>query len=183
VNKVYKKIAVITLDILKKKSWHILSLSEVKNKSKIRSFDELIKSKQELLKILNNYFDYNLSLQAKSLENSNQKDMIFEILMIRFDILQSNRKGIISIFNSFKKKPQELIFLLPNLLDSIVLMFKFTKISSTGIIGQMKIKGIFIIYISSFLVWIKDDSPSLEKTMKSLDNYLDQAGKILKFIN
>jgi ubiquinone biosynthesis protein COQ9 len=62
-------------------------------------------------------------------------------------------------------------------------MFKFTKISSTGIIGQMKIKGIFIIYISSFLVWIKDDSPSLEKTMKSLDNYLDQAGKILKFIN
>ena len=49
--------------------------------------------------------------------------------------------------------------------------------------GQLKVKGVFIVYLSSFLVWIKDDTPSLEKTMTALDNYLDKAGKILKLVN
>ena len=31
-------------------------------------------------------------------------------------------------------------------------------------------------------IWIKDDTNSLEKTMQSLDQYLDQAGKILNFV-
>ena len=121
-------------------------------------------------------------MESKKIENSNNKDMIFEILMMRFDILQQHRKGIISIFNSFKNQPNQLLFLLPNLLDSIILMLEYTKISSIGVMGQIKIKGIFIIYISVFFVWINDNTSYLEKTMTALDNYLNQAGTILKFI-
>ena len=91
--------------------------------------------------------------------------MIFEILMMRFDILQSYRKGIISIFNSFKGSPNDLIFLLPNLLDSIIKMVDYSKISIKGLGGQIKIKGIFLIYISTFLVWTRDETTSMEKTM------------------
>ena len=61
-------------------------------------------------------------------------------------------------------------------------MIKYSKISNKGIVGQLKTKGILIIYILTFLVWIKDESSSLEKTMISLDGYLDQAGKIIKII-
>ena len=108
--------------------------------------------------------------------------MIFEILMMRFDILQKYRKGILSIFNSFKGKPQDLVFLLPNIIDSIILMVNYTNVSTKGIKGQLKIKGIIIIYISSFFAWMNDDTPSLDKTMTTLDKNLDQAGKILSFI-
>lgn len=177
-----KKIAEITLNLLNKKSWTILSLREVKQKSKVKSFDQLIKNKQELLNNINFYFDYCLSMQIKNLEDSSRKDMIFEILMMRFDILQNNRKAILSIFKSFKNKPQELIFLLPEILDSIVSITSYVKISNKGIVGQIRIKVILIIYISTFLVWIKDENSSLEKTMKSLDAYLDHADQILKFI-
>ena len=181
-NKELKKIAEITLKLLSKKSWKSLSLKEVKKKSKLELFDELINNKQELLNNINFYFDYSLTLQIKNLEDSSHKDMLFEILMMRFDILQNNRKAILSVFKSFKQKPQELIFLLPQLLDSIVSIIGYAKISSEGIIGQIKIKGILIIYISTFFVWIKDEDSSLEKTMTALDSYLNQAGKILKFI-
>ena len=177
-----KKIAEITLKLLNNKSWVILSLQEVKQKSKVKSFDELIKNKQELLNNINFYFDYSLTLQIKNLEDSDHKDMLFEILMMRFDILQNNRKAILSVFQSFKQKPQELIFLLPQLLDSIISMIGYAKISNEGIIGQIKIKGILIIYISTFVVWIKDEDSSLEKTMTALDSYLNQVGKILNFI-
>ena len=176
------KIAETALFLLKNKNWNDLSLEEIKKKSKIQKFDKLIKNKKAIIKKINEYFDYKLSFRLKNIEQSNNKDMIFEILMMRFDILQKYRKGILSIFNSFKGKPQDLVFLLPNIIDSIILMVNYTNVSTKGIKGQLKIKGIVIIYISSFFVWMNDNTPSLDKTMTTLDKNLDQAGKILSFI-
>jgi hypothetical protein len=106
--------------------------------------------------------------------------MIFEILMMRFDLLQDNRKAILSIFKSFRSNPKELVFILPKLLISIETMLNCVKISSKGIVGKIKIKGILIIYLTTFLVWINDETESLEKTMTFLDNSLDQAGKLFQ---
>jgi len=174
-----KIISETTLIILKKKSWSNISLDEIKKKSKIKSFNKLIKKKQDILKGLNNFFDYRLSLAIKNIEQSTNKDMIFEILMMRFDILQSYRNEVISIFNSFKTKPKELVFFMPDLLDSIIFMLGHTNLSIKGITGQLKIKGVLIIYISTFFVWMNDQTYSLEKTMTSLDDFLDQANKII----
>ena len=140
-----KKIAKSTLLLLRNKSWKDISLKEIKSKSKIKSFDKLIKDKKTIIMKINEYFDYQLSLMSKYIENSNNKDMIFEVMMMRFDIIQKNRKGIISIFKSFKSKPLDLFFLLPSIIESVILMINYTKISSKGIMGQLKIKGIFII--------------------------------------
>jgi len=180
VNKDLKIIALETLKILIKKSWSNLSIKEIKLKSKVKLFSNLIKNKQELLNSINSYFDYNLILNSKKIEKSNSKDMIFEILMMRFDLLQDNRKAILSIFKSFKKNPKELVFMLPKLLMSIETMLTCVKISSKGIVGKIKIKGILIIYLTTFLVWINDETESLEKTMTFLDNSLDQAGKLFQ---
>ena len=122
-NKDYKKIAETTLKILDKKSWHNITLKEIKTKSKVKKFNLLIKNKKDLLIKLNNYFDYKVSSKISNIENSNYKDMIFEVIMMRFDVLQENRKGIISIFNSFKNRPKLLFFLLPELLDSMEMSY------------------------------------------------------------
>ena len=71
---------------------------------------------------------------------------------------------------------------MPELIDSIVLILLYAKISTKGIIGQVKITGILIIYIFTFIIWIKDESLFLEKTMTALDGYLEHAGGILKYI-
>ena len=117
-----KKIVETVLFLLKNKKWKDLSLFEIKKKSKVKNFNKLIKNKKNnVIKNINKYFDYKLKLEIKNIEQSNNKDMIFEILMMRFDILQKYRIGIISIFNSFKSRPQDLLFLLPNIVDSIIL--------------------------------------------------------------
>ena len=108
--------------------------------------------------------------------------MIFEILMMRFDLLQNHRNGIISIFRSFRKQPKELIYLLPDILGSVEIMIGYIKVSPKGMVDKIMIKGVFIIYLSSFLTWIKDETTSLDKTMTALDNYLDKASEIIKFI-
>mgnify|MGYP006116329749 CR=1 FL=1 len=177
------KITEVTLNLLKNKDWSNLKLVEVKNKSNVKNFDKIVKDKKSLLKFINQYFDYRLLLDSKKIEISNNKDMIFEILMMRFDLLQIYRKQILSIYKSFQNKPKNLLFLLPALLDSIIYMVSLTNISDKGLLGRAKIKGIFIVYIASFFVWIKDDTDSLEKTMTSLDNNLNQADKILQFLS
>ena len=177
-----KKIVETTLYLLKKKGWNDTALSEIKKKSKIKDFDRIIKDKKSIVPFIHKYFDYKLILEIENVEKSNNKDMIFEILMMRFDILQNHRKAVISIFNSIKNNPKDLILLLPNVLDSIILMTKHTNISVIGIKGQLKIKGILIIYINSFFVWMKDQTTSLDKTMNSIDKSLDQASIVLKYI-
>ena len=177
-----QKIAITALKILNKKKWSDISLSEIKKKSLVKSFDKLVKNKNDVLIMINHYFDYKLSLISINIEKSSNKDMIFEIIMMRFDILQKNRKAIKSIFSSLQNKPNQLICFLPEILDSIILMIASINISNKGIFDNLKVKGILIIYISSFLVWIKDESPSLEKTMTALDNYLNQGESILNFI-
>ena len=174
-----KKIAKVTLEILKKKIWEKISLNEIKTKSKVKQFEKLITNKKDVLKIINHYFDYEHSLSAKKLEESNAKDKIFELIMMRFDILQNYRKPILSIYNSFSSKPSELAYLLPNLLESIILIFKYANFPTKSSKAQLKVLGVLIIYMLSFLAWIKDESVGLEKTMQALDNYLEQAGKIL----
>ena len=177
-----KKIATTALKLLQRKKWNTIELNEIKKKSKVKSFDKIIKNKQDVLRKINNYFDYQLSLSIRNIEKSDNKDMIFEIIMMRFDILQKYRKAIKSIFVSLKNKPNQLICFLPEILDSIILMITCINISNKGIVNNLKVKGILIVYISSFLIWIKDESPSLEKTMTALDNYLNQGESILNFI-
>ena len=57
-----------------------------------------INTKNDLLKNLNRYVDSILLEKTKYLENSTTKDMLFEVLMMRFDILQQNRISFIKIY-------------------------------------------------------------------------------------
>ena len=178
------KLAETTLLILEKRSWHSIKIDEVYDEINMNNnnLKNKVDDKRDLLRNINHYFDFKLQNITDSIDQSTRKDMIFEILMMRFDILQTHRRAIIKIFEFFKKKPQELVFLLPSLIDSMISMAGLAKIPITGIKGNLKIKGLLVIYFSSFLVWVKDNSVSLEKTMTSLDNHLDRAGKLLSII-
>ena len=179
------KLAETTLLILNKKSWNSIKLEEICKKSKInkKKLQRKIDSKLDLLSNINRYFDLQLTNTSKTVDQSSHKDMIFELMMLRFDILQNYRKSIIRIFNAFKRKPQELLLLLPSFIESMVVITRMAKIPINGLKGNLKIKGLLVIYFLSFLVWTKDNCDSLEKTMKSLDNYLNNAGSLLSILN
>ena len=183
-NKQLIKLAETTLLILEKKSWQSIKMDEVYNKIKInkKKLQNKVVNKRDLLRNINSYFDFKLHNVANSIDSSTHKDMIFEIIMMRFDILQIYRKSIIKIFEFFKRKPHEFAFLLPSLIESMIAMARLAKIPLVGIKGNLKVKGLLVIYFSIFLVWVKDNSESLEKTMTSLDNYLDRSGKLLSII-
>ena len=179
------KLAETTLLVLNKKSWNSIKLEEICKKSKInkKKLQRRIDSKLDLLSNINRYFDLQLTNTSETVDQSSHKDMIFELMMLRFDILQNYRKSIIKIFNVFKRKPQELLLLLPSFIESMIVITRMAKIPTSGLKGNLKIKGLLMIYFLSFLVWTKDNCESLEKTMKSLDNYLNNADSLLSILN
>ena len=179
-NKENINIALKTLKLLKKKSWGEIRLEEIIRNSK--KHKKTIKTKNDLLKNINRYVDYLLKKETSSIEKSSTKDMLFEVIMSRFDVLQKYRNSFLTLFDSYKLKPQKSIILIPSFLESMFLTASLANIEIKGIKGSLTIKGIFIIYIATYLEWMNDTSKSLEKTMTTLDQYLNKASKILNFI-
>ena len=182
--KLCDKIAIETLKYALVNKWESISVEKISKKLKInkKKISNLIKNKQDLLKNINRYFDDQIIESSKLLDQSTSKDMIFEILMMRFDLLNRHRKSIIRIFNVFIRKPRKFIFLLPSFIESMISVLNISHIKIEGIIGNFKIKGLLIIYFSTFLIWIKDESNSLDKTMTALDNYLVRAENFLSIL-
>ena len=175
-----KKIAQKTLKILTKKSWNTISVYEIVKNSNSKSIN--IKSKIDLLKNINRYVDYILTSQIKSVEVSSTKDMLFEVLMLRFDILQKNRKSFIEIYKGFKKTPHHFIKMLPSFLESMIVTAELSKYNVNGFKGSVRLKGLMLVYFSTFFQWLDDKTSSLEKTMKGLDKNLENAEKFGKLL-
>ena len=174
-----KRIAQQTLKILTKKSWKLITFEEILKTNK----DVDIKSKIDLLKNINRYVDDALIIQMKKLEISSTKDMLFEVLMARFDILQKNRKSFLEIYKGFKKSPHYFVKLLPSFLESMIITAELAKYNVNGLRGSIKLKGLMIVYFVTFFQWLDDKTTSLEKTMTHLDKNLDQAEKFGKLVS
>ena len=108
--------------------------------------------------------------------------MLFELIMLRVDILQKHRESFFKLFDFYKSRPQKSLVLIPSFLESMFLVASIANIEINGIKGSLKIKGIFIIYVATYFEWINDDSESLDKTMTALDKNLDKFSKILNYI-
>ena len=173
-----KKIAQYTLNILMKKSWNKFSLEQVLKNVKVKK--TYIKTKFDLLKLISKYVDYLLINKMKSLENSSTKDMLFEVLMARFDILELNRKAFLEIYRILRKNPQQFIKSLPIFLESMIITAELSKYKVNGLKGTIRLKGLMLIYFVTFFQWVDDKESSLEKTMTALDKNLDQAEKLSK---
>ena len=173
-----KKIAQQTLNLLMKKSWNSFSLDQVLKNVKVKK--TYIKTKFDLLKPISKYVDYLLINKMKSLENSSPKDMLFEVLMARFDILETNRKAFLEIYKIVKKNPQQFIKSLPTFLESMIITAELSKYKVNGLKGTIRLKGLMLIYFITFFQWVDDKESSLEKTMTALDKNLDQAEKLSK---
>ena len=175
-----KKIAEDTLKKLHKKSWDKLTLDDVLDKKFKKK--KIINTKNDLLKNINRYVDNSLIEKTKNIESSSTKDMLFEVLMARFDILQENRISFIKIFEALKKSPKKIFKLFPSFLESMIVTAELAKFNVNGVKGTIRLKGLFLVYLITFYSWINDNTFSLEKTMNALDKNLDQVEKFSKYI-
>ena len=166
-----------TLQYLEKKKLRDIKLKNFLSNTKVSNMNNKI----DLISNINDFFDFQLKKNLVNIEKSSQRDMLFEIMMARYDILNEYRPSVKNIINHFIYRPQGVLKLIPKLIESKILIATFAKIKLSGIQGIIKIKTIFALYYITLFTWFNDENESLEKTMSVLDKYLNNIEKFIKF--
>ena len=166
-----------TLQYLEKKKLRDINLKNFLSKTKVSGMNNKI----DLILNINDFFDFQLKKNLVNIEKSSQRDMLFEIMMARYDILNEYRASVKNIINHFMSRPQGVLKLIPKLIESKILIATFANINPSGIQGVIKIKIIFALYYITLFTWFNDENESLEKTMSVLDKYLNNIEKVIKF--
>lgn len=108
-------------------------------------------------------------------------DRLLDAVLRRFDAMQVNKAAIVSILKETMLDPLGALFLAPRFLNAMTWTLEAAGISTAGLVGKCRVKGLATIYLAALGVWIDDDTPDLAKTMAFLDRRLKQAIKLATF--
>ena len=104
------------------------------------------------------------------------KDRLFEVLMLRFDILNEHRDAYRALFIETFKNPKLFRIALPQFHQSMELMLRLADLNGRDdrSCAPMRVGGIALVYLNAVRVWLNDDSADMSATMAELDNGLSK---------
>lgn len=169
------------LTLAARDGWTNVGLQDIARHAKISlpALHELFEDRNDILTA------YARMVDRKVLENigeidkdASHRESLFDILMERFDILNEDRDALISILESFKCDPKQMIIGLPYLGRSMSWMLEAAHIDTSGIKGAAHIMALTTVYLITLKTWVEDDSPDMSKTMAALDRNLGRAEQV-----
>ena len=115
-------------------------------------------------------------------EGSSTKDILFELIMMRFDEMQIFKGALKRILKDTKRKPVLLRIISSNVLNTMDFYLDLSNSYKNSPIDIFKKNFLFLIYSVSFRAWLSDKTEDLSKTMAELDKLLSMAEKFQKKI-
>ena len=173
------RIVQCALDLAVEQGWEYTTLRDIAQRAELTPAElfSVVDDKSDVLILLGRQIDQvvyeNVSLSEGG--SLSVRDALFDILMERFDVLNEYREGLVSILDSFKFDPKELVISLPHLCKSMSRTLEMSGASSSGVKGALKVVGLTGIYLKVLRVWCEDDTQDLSKTMAALDKALERA--------
>ena len=184
---VKKRIISASFKLVSEKQWDEISISDIANAAKIPLIEvyQIFPSKNSILKTFNKQIDSQvLSANPEFSPSSTTRDQLFELIMLRFDLLSREKEAISRIIRGIITQDPIASFIgLENARISMKQTLEYVGISTSSIIGRLKVNGMMVIYLKTICTWLKDDSIGLEKTMADLDKYLTRGESLLFFLS
>jgi len=171
-----QKIISSALKLTATKPWAEISMKNIADAAGIKTdiLMQYFSSKLSILDAFNRQLDQQSEQYIKhSLLKGSIRDDLFDILMARFDALQPHKLSLNEIYtNTVPFDPLASICGLRSLLISMQSILELVGIEIRSPIGYLKMKVLSAIFFRSFLIWLKDDSVDMAKTMASLNGDL-----------
>jgi hypothetical protein len=114
-----------------------------------------------------------------------RKDVLFEILMARFDAAEPYKTVIGKFWRDWLMTPEDTPAIIAHGYSSMAWMLEAAGINNRGLTGLMRIQGLATLYLYTLKTWLEDDTLDLSKTMVALDkglSKLERAASYLKFV-
>lgn len=134
----------------------------------------LFPDKMDIIQVYGRQVDAQIidNMDGAFLGDETCRDKIFDIIMERFDVLNNNRKGVLSILNALTLDLKHSLVALPWVAQSMVKMMDMAGIDSNGIKGGLRVAGLTLAYFKTLRDWANDESVDMAHTMASLDKSL-----------
>ena len=141
--------------------------------------------KEDILKEFSSMIDLQVekNFDFKDLENSSTKDNLFELIMLRLELMRPYKKALKNIILVFRSNLSMIKSVSFKILNSLDFYLELTNAYDGSFFDIFKKKAIFFIYTQTFVVWINDDSEEMSKTMSELDKMLSFSEKITNSFN
>ena len=105
-------------------------------------------------------------------------DRLLDVLMRRLEALAPNKDGIASILRDATCDPVAAVCAGPAMLRRMAWCLEAAGVGSAGLAGRIRAKGLAAIYLSTLVVWLRDDSPDQGRTLAHLDHSLRRAERL-----
>ncbi len=176
------KITAAALDLAARRPWRHITLWDIAEAADLSFADVYGQAPDKLavLDLIRHRFDHDMmkGLEAPAADMS-VRERLFDVIMARLDALTPHREALLSIARSLGCDPQALLCGGFGLARSLAAMLEAAGVSSTGLCGLVRIKGLAVIWLSTVNVW-RHDGADLAKTMAHLDRTLTRAEKLMR---
>ncbi|MGB9151530.1 MAG: hypothetical protein WCD70_00390 [Alphaproteobacteria bacterium] len=175
------KISLAALHLAATRGWESVTLALVAKQAKIPP-DRLkkhFKAVPDLIPLIAEEID-RMALASMGKATGVAHDVLFDLLMARFDILQKNRKAILSIAQAAHRDRSLSCALARATFDGSYRLIDAARLDKPP--RPILAAGLSAIYSWAFYVWRKDESRDMGKTMAALDRTLRVAGKAAELL-
>jgi hypothetical protein len=110
-----------------------------------------------------------------ALAEGSVRDRLFDTLLRRFDFLQLHRAGVVALLKFLPADPGLAVCLAHATVESMGWLLEAAGVSSTGLRGEMRKRGLALVWGYGVRAWVRDESADLAATMAAVDQALTQA--------
>jgi AcrR family transcriptional regulator len=171
-----ERIITAALALAESDGWVGLSMADIATKAKLKPAEVLreFPSKTGLLWGILESIDHTVLAEKRNADEP-PRDRLFDVLMSRFDALNAHKGAIKAIARGVPRDPLMSLLSAPRFMMSMAWMLEAAGISSAGLKGLLRTKGLALVYLNAARVWLRDDSADMSKTMAALDKGLRRA--------
>jgi AcrR family transcriptional regulator len=177
-----KDVIAAALKLAAERGWQAIALADIAAAAglTLAELHSRYPSKQSILQGFSRDVDRRVVAGADGADSGESaRDRLFDVIMGRFDAMAPYRDGIAAVARDVGRDPLAVLCGANQVLRSMALMLETAGISSTGLVGAVRTKGLAAIYLATLRTWLRDDSADKAKTMADLDAKLRRAEQIL----
>jgi AcrR family transcriptional regulator len=174
------RVLAAALELAASRDWADIGLLDIAEAAKMPLGDmrDLFASKAAIIAALLREVDREVLSRVSRTADQEKRDVLFDVLMTRFDVLAPYKPALKSMARSGAD-----LSLVGPLLSSQNWMLQAAGIDTSGPGGALRIAGLAGVYASVFRTWLEDDDPGHARTMAALDRRLRRGERTLRTVD
>jgi ubiquinone biosynthesis protein COQ9 len=174
----------IAFDLLAERGWTGFSFAEVARRAgtTVAAVYAELPDRAALLRALGRRLDAAmLELVPAELDGMSIRERLFELIMRRLDAMADYREGLRILSRSCGREPRLLVAACCNLDRLSGRLLDAAGVEQGRLLARMARRVLGAVYVSTYRIWLDDDTPDMARTLAELDRRLQQAETLARW--